>query len=784
MVRVLAHGLSEHHPGAPLTVLALGPRDTFSEEPFEVLGAADLRLYEPATTGGWADSIARLKPGLLRALLDRGRDPLVFLDAAVDVHASLEPVLEQALANRCIVLSERCAGPLPDDGRLPSQAELLRAGRLGAALVAVRNAPQSPAVLEWWTHRATAAATPAPHPLDDRYAPRGLTTWADLAPSRFAGVAPLQDPGSAVSGWNLHERSLAGSAADGFTVDGRPLRFAHFEGFDPLRPYLLAAGANRVRPATSEPLATLVESYASRLMQAGWSDPRRRADVGRRLPDGTVFDDRASHLLADAAAAGHRWDLFDAGDQEEFLDWLAGPAPSGARAGVNRYLWRLYGERDDLQRAYPDLDGRGGEGLAGWAWAFGRKELGIPERLLPGRPAWLQEAPAARRPRMELPRGAKPDLSVHVTGLFRGTLGLGEAARGYVRALEAAHLPVSTTTVDVSRFVKETGGDPHTGYAAVDFADVRDPDAAGFNLICINADELPDFAESVGDGFFTARPSIGVWAWETDHVPERWAPAYGLLDEIWVYSDYVAENLGRAAPIPVRRVPPPVSPPEPGDVELDLGVPAGFRFLFMFDFFSTTCRKNPVGLVHAFREAFDPGEGPQLVLKTINGVHRPEALEEVLWAARGRPDVHVVDRSLSARERDALVAGCDCYVSLHRSEGFGLTIAECMALGKPVIATAFSGPTDFVTENNGYLVPYELVRVGADCQIYPPDGTWADPDLAAAARFMRQVVEDPDGAAAKGHAARADIARLYAPEATGAIARARLAELAARWDGA
>src|SRR5207249_3990322 len=124
------------------------------------------------------------------------------------------------------------------------------------------------------------------------------------------------------------------------------------------------------------------------------------------------------------------------------------------------------------------------------------------------------------------------------------------------------------------------------------------------------------------------------------------------------------------------------------------------QFLFMFDFFSTVQRKNPVGLIEAFCRAFEPGEGPQLVLKTINGIRRPHALEEVLWAARGRPDIHVLDRSLTARERDALVTSCNCYVSLHRSEGFGLPLAECMALGKPVIGTAFSGMTDFMTEAN------------------------------------------------------------------------------------
>jgi glycosyltransferase involved in cell wall biosynthesis len=537
-----------------------------------------------------------------------------------------------------------------------------------------------------------------------------------------------------------------------------------------------------VRTSANPALAALCESYAKRLIEAGWTDARRRREIGRPMPDGAVFDERLSLLLAQATADGERFDPFDPEQHEAFMRWLGGPAAHGAGAGVNRFLYRIYCEREDLQRAYPDLDGGDGEGFAGWAWVFGRPEMGIPERFLPPRQAALAAAPppeektAARTP---LPHGPRPELSMTVTGLLTGTLGLGEAARGYVRALQAAGIEVSTESVDVRQFV-QIGAVPHEGYARVDYDHLRRDGAAGFNLICINADELPSFADSMPEEFFE-RPSIGVWAWETDHVPDRWSRSFGLLDEIWVYSNYVAENLARVAPIPVTRIPPPVSPPAPGDVELDLGVPEGFRFLFMFDFFSTIARKNPVGLIDAFRRAFAPGEGPQLVVKTINGVHRSEALDAVLWAARGRPDVHVVDRSLSAPERDALVAGCDCYVSLHRSEGFGLTLAECMALGKPVIGTAFSAPTDFMTEENSYPVPYEITRVGPDAEIYPAQGTWADPDLDEAARLMRRVMEQPGEAAAKGAVARRDIERLYSPAAVGEMIRARLEEIRGLW---
>ncbi|MGH2915584.1 MAG: glycosyltransferase [Solirubrobacteraceae bacterium] len=149
-----------------------------------------------------------------------------------------------------------------------------------------------------------------------------------------------------------------------------------------------------------------------------------------------------------------------------------------------------------------------------------------------------------------------------------------------------------------------------------------------------------------------------------------------------------------------------------------------------------------------------------------------------LRSVDGRPNIHVIDRSLTPGDGDALIAACDCYVSLHRSEGFGLTIAEAMAIGKPVIGTAYSGNMDFMNAGNSFLVDYELTRVGPDCQVYPADGEWAEPNLDQAAELMRRVYEDPEAAARVGAQAREDIARELSPSATGAVMRRRLEELA------
>ncbi len=370
-------------------------------------------------------------------------------------------------------------------------------------------------------------------------------------------------------------------------------------------------------------------------------------------------------------------------------------------------------------------------------------------------------------------------LGVNVVGYLRGGLGLGQAARLYVEALNAAGVPVRTTTVDVP-LEEVVGSDGRRVLIkTTDFADIDVEGELPFNLICVNAPELPALHTQLGEEFFTGRYTIGVWAWEVDAVPRSWDPAFALVDEIWVYSHYVQEILSRVSPVPVVRVPLPIVAPRAGGDLRALNLPDGFVFLFLFDFFSTLQRKNPLGLVEAFTRAFTPAEGPQLVLKSHNGDFKPDRLAALQQAAAGRPDIHLVDRFLHDEDMAALMRRADCYVSLHRAEGFGLTLGETMALGKPVIATGFSANLDFMSSENSYLVRYDEVDVGPEGENYPAKGTWADPDLDHGAQLMREVWERQDGARARGERARREIAEAFSLEAVGEIARLRLKRLAA-----
>lgn len=369
----------------------------------------------------------------------------------------------------------------------------------------------------------------------------------------------------------------------------------------------------------------------------------------------------------------------------------------------------------------------------------------------------ILEAAAARTP-----------AGVNVAGYVRAELGVGEAARLMVSTLKAGGIPYSVVPFDRTSNRQEIEFDDY-GTEKADHP---------VNLICVNADHLSQFARLVGPEFFRERYSIGFWFWEVEDFPETMHLAAELVDEIWVPSRHAERAIGRAVETPVFCCPLPVLPVEPPSLTRpELGLPEGFLFLFTFDFNSVLERKNPLGLIDAFDRAFAPGEGPTLVLKAINGDLHQGRRELLRRAAAGRPDIVLIERYFSATAQRALTNLCDATVSLHRSEGFGLTMAEAMLFGKPVIATAYSGNLEFMDDDNSYLVPYELTEIPAGCDPYPAGTRWADPDLDVAAQLMRRVYERPDEAAERGRRAARDIRTLHSPERRASLVGARLEQI-------
>jgi glycosyltransferase involved in cell wall biosynthesis len=209
----------------------------------------------------------------------------------------------------------------------------------------------------------------------------------------------------------------------------------------------------------------------------------------------------------------------------------------------------------------------------------------------------------------------------------------------------------------------------------------------------------------------------------------------------------------------------------------DFGLrPESFVFLFYFDAHSFVERKNPVGLIRAFRKAFSKSEDVYLLIKCSHG--KRSMLRILNKACENHPNITIVDAILSRAALVALLSKCDTYVSLHRSEGFGLTLSEAMNLGKPVIATGYSSNLDFMNDSNSFLVKYKLVELKKRYGPYQEGFRWAEPDVSHAAELMREVYQDRERALMIGEQGRRDIRRLLHPKVIGSMMQSRLAEIA------
>ena len=354
---------------------------------------------------------------------------------------------------------------------------------------------------------------------------------------------------------------------------------------------------------------------------------------------------------------------------------------------------------------------------------------------------------------------------LNVFGYLRGQFGLGESARMYAKALLAAGYPVALNDIDLGlpHGMQDASLMPHVGTEA--------PFAA--NLIFVNPDFLRQALESIGQAKLEGRHTIACWFWELDEIPEEWCWAIDAVDCIMVASSFVEEAFRKVTAKPILRVPLPVSGGEDSGLSRqDFGLVSDeFVFLTTFDFHSSIHRKNPYAAIAAFRKAFPPDRNDvKLVVKSSNGHHHPGQLRELLSEAVRDPRIVVRDQILDKAHMHALQRCADSYVSLHRAEGFGLGLAECMALGKPVIGTAWSGNLDFMTNANSCLVDYRLVPVGEGEYQYAEGMQWAEADVDQAAAYMKRLVDAPGFASNLGTQAKVDIRdRLSPSEAARAI---------------
>jgi hypothetical protein len=372
-------------------------------------------------------------------------------------------------------------------------------------------------------------------------------------------------------------------------------------------------------------------------------------------------------------------------------------------------------------------------------------------------------------------RAILDDVALTIIGHPYAPIGMGEQMRSHVQGCTALRL--HHRVFDIFRYAQRT--DP-AHFQVVGDLERRDlPD--GIRMFHINGDEVERVVaefEARG-GVFADGYNIIVPAWELPSYPAPWAAQLRRFDEVWALSGFIRDSLAGAG-VDSHLI------GQAAELEGGLFLPrrhfgireSAFVLLNFFDLSSYSSRKNPdavLRLLDRIRQD-DPFRDVQLVLKVKNG---ERAAEE--WAATiaNDPQVKVIATPLDTLGVRSLMNACDCFVSLHRAEGFGRGLAEAMALGRLVMGTGWSGNLDFMTGRNSLLVNHRLTRLKRDEYPHWMGQSWADPDVDHAWSLLRPVLDDPARGQAIARQGQADVLLSHGNRAVGLRIFARLEQIVA-----
>ncbi|TCM98955.1 glycosyl transferase family 1 [Paenibacillus sp. BK033] len=379
--------------------------------------------------------------------------------------------------------------------------------------------------------------------------------------------------------------------------------------------------------------------------------------------------------------------------------------------------------------------------------------------------------PAAERATLQSEASLR-EPGVNIIGFVHAEMGIGESSRLAAKAIDTAAIPFGLLNFPLA--VASRMSDYSWSHKLLDKARYNT------NIFHMNADFMRPAREHFGNELFNGRYNIGYWHWELPEFPDEHVEGFSHVNEVWVSSKFVAESVSKRASVPVITIPHCIQVQvAPNINRSSFGLPENrFLFLMMYDVQSSTLRKNPRAVIEAFKLAFDKNDQRVgLVLKVNNPDFRPNELAELKKLIAERSNVHLMDKVLTRYEVNALLQCTDSYVSLHRAEGFGLGLAEAMYLGKPVIATNWSGNTEFMNASNSCPVSYQLVNIGQDWGPYKSHQIWAEPNIRHASEYMQRLVTDTRWRESIAASGMRTIHNEFSPAVIGQRIKNRLREL-------
>ena len=745
-VRTLADSFYKANPKGKMFALLVDTLDgSFNpkEEKFDLVSLEDISI-ENLESFCFKYSIVELntavKAHFLSYLFSKHNfKKIIYLDPDIFIVNSLENIWN-LLDKKSILLTPHMLKHISDDKR-PSESDLKKAGIFNLGFIALANNQDTEDFLEWWKEKLYNFCWMNPEEgfhVDQK--------WVENVPNLFKNVYVIKHPGYNVAYWNLMERDVRIDNGK-LSVNEKPLYFFHFSGFVAENIEIVSKHQNRFKLNQLENLRPLFELYRDMIIENNYLQSKNFNCKFSYFENGIKIPDEARKIFNKTIKNSKNFsNPFSIKSKNSFFQFL-NEVIDDKKPVITRLWYEIYKERKDLHEVFPYPLERDRDDFFNWLKNSLKKEFNLDDKFLPD--FVVKEYDNFKKLNAKTKFDFSRDsqnldalLGINVAGYFHGQFGVAESARLIVKSLKAANIPHVLNNIE-SEF--------HSNEDST-FDDFSSKNPYPINLIVVNADQSDVFFREFGPDYFKGRYNIALWAWELSKFPDKWLENLQYFNEIWTHSSFVSNSM-KDFSIPVENVSCPISINDELPNRKKFGIKdSDFVFLFIFDFASIFERKNPLGLIKAFKSAFGDKGGIKLVIKSINGKKFPTEFKQLEQECKNNV-IHFSEH-FEKKDVDVLIASCNCYVSLHRAEGLGITIAEAMSAGKPVITTNYGGNTDFMNTDNSFPVKYSLKKLDKDYGDYKKGNVWAEPDLEDAITLMKQVYENKKLAAEIGDKAK------------------------------
>jgi glycosyltransferase involved in cell wall biosynthesis len=327
------------------------------------------------------------------------------------------------------------------------------------------------------------------------------------------------------------------------------------------------------------------------------------------------------------------------------------------------------------------------------------------------------------------------NFGINVIGYIDGEFGLGEAVRSLIKAIQNANIPVALINFDLKTNHR------HNDKTFTNFS-TNAPYL--INLVLIGTGEVNNIlTHFTNTELFKNKYNIYFLNWESEYFPSECVQNISFFDEVWTPAQYCKDVISKYVSVPVNVIPYPIDIPfleAEDEVASNFYDKSRFNFLFIFDYNSTLERKNPLNLIEAFQKAFGKEDvSVYLTIKTSMSTRFAKEKQLLLDKIGDSKNIKIVEKIFEKDTLNHIIKNCDGYISMHRSEGFGFTMAEAMYFSKPVIATGYSGNTEFMNADNSFLVDYEMCQVDSEIINYDKNTIWSNPGVDHAAVLLKKV---------------------------------------------